>query len=166
MSKSECETILSQFEDVTKLRYIVLTSKTTKLTNIKDKTMIPYVKPMIHNLVTYCGMKTKLLTIPFNSGMVNNCKSIIKNLICSPINSFSGINIVADNPDCNDVMLNVTRPHHIPEINWYHLLKFITNNALIILSLMFFGFPINEYLALSINLHVENNFYNKSVPWF
>ena len=109
MTLDDCKRLVNSMGDITKIRYIILTSRnniTESNTLFSNYSLT--LKSFICN--THIGLISKLFEISNIDKVIGLALNITRCLVTSPIDSLDGIAIVADSPECNDVMLNVVRP--------------------------------------------------------
>ncbi len=102
-TRDQYELLLQPLEaDILDYRYIVLCRKDDIATYLyclpKE---CPFIKSNMYSMVVQCSGSKPLTVL---------AKKHLYQLIMSTPNSFHGISIVADAPECNSPMLNVTRP--------------------------------------------------------
>ena len=109
LTKEECKTILDEMGDISLIRYIVLSGK--EVVNGIKNVLSNYsfaIKPFLSN----CNipLKSKIIKLENVEFLLQMGLHLTMGLVRNPPDSFSGISIVADAPECNDIMLNVVRP--------------------------------------------------------
>ena len=109
LTKEDCKNLLEEMGDVSLIRYIVLTGK--KLIKDSNDMLSNYSCHVIPFLTSSkIPLKSKQLKFDNVDCILQMGLNISRGLVINPPDSFYGISIVADAPECNDVMLNVSRP--------------------------------------------------------
>ena len=110
ITKETCNQLLSEIGNIDKVRYIVLNNKKIVLTCINEKlNNYSYVKSHLTKNINQ-GLKSMLVMPAVDNELVQLGNTILFRLIMNPPDSFFGISIVVDAPECNKAMLNVKRP--------------------------------------------------------
>jgi len=108
MTRKTCEKLLSKLDDVEKIRYIILTSKLDVKSN---KEQLPnYSYSPLKNYNMEIGLKSMLIKPYIAEELVQIGNVILKSVIHNIPDSFLGLSIIADAPECNNAMLNIKRP--------------------------------------------------------
>ena len=108
MTRKTCESILSKLDDVEEIRYIILTSKIDVTSN---KEQLPnYSFTSFKNYNRKIGLKSNLIKPDIGNELIDLGNVILRSVIHNVPDSFLGISIIADAPECNDAMLNIKRP--------------------------------------------------------
>ena len=105
MTRKTCERLLSNLDDVEKIRYIILTSKLDVKSN---KEQLPnYSYSPLKNYNMEIGLKSMLIKPYIAEELVQIGNVILKSVIHNIPDSFLGLSIIADAPECNNAMLNI-----------------------------------------------------------
>ena len=109
MTKQTCVSLLNELGDISQIRYVVLTNK-IEITHYNN--ILTNYSYVFNNYMTYqnIGMKSLLVTPACSTELILHGRTILRSLIMNPPDSYLGISIVVDNPECNKAMLNVKRP--------------------------------------------------------
>ena len=108
MTRKTCESIISKFDDVEEIRYIILTSKID--VNCNKEQLPNYSFTCFNNCNRKIGLKSMLIKPDIANELIHMGNVILRSVIHNLPDSFLGISIIADAPECNDAMLNIKRP--------------------------------------------------------
>jgi len=109
MTKETCTNLLKDLGDVTSIRYILLTNKPNLNPTKNVLTDYTFIKLNFVKNKNY-GIKSLLLEPSCKEELSILSKMVIRQLIVNPPDTFWGISIVVDNPECNKAMFNIERP--------------------------------------------------------